>query len=45
MDELARALDVDPVELRRRADRGGRERVRGSVRPDGIKETLERAVG
>ena len=46
MDELARALDVDPVELRRRTliDEGAESATRQVFGPLGIKQTLERAV-
>jgi CO/xanthine dehydrogenase Mo-binding subunit len=46
MDELARTLDVDPVELRRRTliEEGAESPTRQVFGPLGIKETLERAV-
>ena len=46
MDELARALDLDPVELRRRTliEEGAESPTRQVFGPLGIKETLERAV-
>ena len=46
MDELARALDIDPVELRRRTliEEGAESPTRQVFGPLGIKETLERAV-
>jgi CO/xanthine dehydrogenase Mo-binding subunit len=46
MDELAAALDLDPVELRRRTliEEGAESPTRQVFGPLGIKETLERAV-
>jgi CO/xanthine dehydrogenase Mo-binding subunit len=46
MDELARALDMDPVELRRRTliEEGAEGPTRQVFEKLGIKETLERAV-
>ena len=46
MDELARALDLDPVELRRRTliEEGAESPTRQVFGPLGMKETLERAV-
>jgi CO/xanthine dehydrogenase Mo-binding subunit len=46
MDELADALDLDPVELRRRTliEEGAESPTRQVFGPLGIKETLERAV-
>ncbi len=46
MDELAAALDLDPVELRRRTliQEGDESPVRQVFGPLGIRETLERAV-
>lgn len=46
MDELARALDLDPVELRRRTliEEGAEGPTRQVFEKLGIKETLERAV-
>jgi CO/xanthine dehydrogenase Mo-binding subunit len=46
MDELARALELDPVELRRRTliEEGAEGPTRQVFEPIGMKETLERAV-
>jgi CO/xanthine dehydrogenase Mo-binding subunit len=46
LDELARALDLDPVELRRRTliEEGSKGPTGQVFEPLGIKETLERAV-
>jgi CO/xanthine dehydrogenase Mo-binding subunit len=46
MDELARALDLDPVELRRRTliEEGAESPTRQVFGPLGMKQTLERAV-
>ena len=46
MDEVAAALDMDPVELRRRTliDEGDESPTRQVFEPLGIRETLERAV-
>ena len=46
MDEVAAALDIDPVELRRRTliDEGDESPTRQVFGPLGMKETLERAV-
>jgi CO/xanthine dehydrogenase Mo-binding subunit len=46
MDELARALDLDPVELRRRTliEQGAEGPTRQVFEKLGMKETLERAV-
>jgi CO/xanthine dehydrogenase Mo-binding subunit len=46
MDELAEALDLDPVELRRRTliEEGDESPTRQVFGPLGMKETLERAV-
>ena len=46
MDEVAAALDMDPVELRRRTliDEGDESPTRQVFGPLGMKETLERAV-
>jgi CO/xanthine dehydrogenase Mo-binding subunit len=46
MDELARALELDPVELRRRTliDEGAESPTRQVFGPLGIKETLEKAA-
>jgi CO/xanthine dehydrogenase Mo-binding subunit len=46
MDELAAALELDPVELRRRTliDEGSEGPTRQVFEPIGMKETLERAV-
>jgi CO/xanthine dehydrogenase Mo-binding subunit len=46
MDEVARAIDMDPVELRRRTliEEGAEGPTRQVFDPVGVKETLERAV-
>src|SRR4029077_2369942 len=46
MDELARALELDPVELRRRTliEEGAESPTRQVFGPLGIRETLERAA-
>lgn len=46
MDELAEALELDPVELRRRTllDEGAESPTRQVFGPLGLKQTLERAV-
>jgi CO/xanthine dehydrogenase Mo-binding subunit len=46
MDELAQALDIDPVELRRRTliEEGAESPTRQVFGPLGMKETLERAA-